>query len=59
MAVDRDWWVAVNGVWLGYWPASNFDLTGLGLGAVDEAFGGEIVDRRPGAVPTGTDMGSG
>lgn len=54
-----DWWVQIQGVWVGYWPRSRFASPGLYNGGDQITFGGEIVDNRPGGRHTGTDMGSG
>jgi hypothetical protein len=54
-----DWWIKVNNIWVGFYPASIFATTGLRDGGNKIEFGGEIVDKRTGGRHTQTDMGSG
>ena len=54
-----DWWLKVDGVWVGYYPASLFDPAGLGKNAVTIEAGGEIVNQSAGGLHTTTSMGSG
>jgi len=54
-----DWWLRVDGEWVGYYPASLFDPAGLGRSAVAVEAGGEIVDSSPQGEHTATSMGSG
>jgi len=53
-----DWWLRVNDVQVGYYPAANFDPAGLGFNSTTIEVGGEIVNA---ATPshTATTMGSG
>lgn len=56
-----NWWLGINGIWVGYYPGGLFNAAGLSNGADRIDFGGEIIDDR-GAHPgrhTMTAMGSG
>jgi hypothetical protein len=53
-----NWWVRVNGVWIGYYPASLYNSGGLRSEASKVAWGGEIVDSDHTGT-TATDMGNG
>jgi hypothetical protein len=54
-----DWWLRVDGAWIGYYPASLFDPAGLGRSATAVEVGGEIVNQSSQGVHTATSMGSG
>jgi Neprosin len=54
-----DWWLKVDGAWIGYYPASLFDPAGLGRSATAIEVGGEIVNQSAQGVHTATSMGSG
>jgi hypothetical protein len=54
-----DWWLRVDGAWIGYYPASLFDPAGLGRSATAIEVGGEIVNQSAQGVHTSTSMGSG
>lgn len=53
------WWIAVDGVWAGYYPCSLYDSAGIRHSASFIDFGGEIVNTSPSGRHTKTDMGSG
>jgi len=53
-----DWWLRVNGRWLGYYPGSLFSTAGLRERAEKVSWYGEIVDHA-GDGTTRTDMGNG
>lgn len=55
---EGNWWLRVNGVWMGYYPASLFSTTGLRTQADKIAWYGEVVDSTN-AGTTETDMGNG
>ncbi|HVP27537.1 MAG TPA: neprosin family prolyl endopeptidase [Myxococcota bacterium] len=54
-----NWWFSCNGRWIGYYPASLFNGSGLRSQAEKVAFYGEIVDSGADSVSSWTDMGSG
>jgi Neprosin len=54
-----NWWLACNGNWIGYYPASLFAPAGLRPQADRIDFFGEIVDSASHSSATKTDMGSG
>ena len=54
-----NYWVAVNGNWIGYYPASLFRADALGTSPDHVGFWGEIVDSADHTGPTATWMGSG
>jgi Neprosin len=54
-----NWWLRVNGVWIGYYPASLFNSAGLRDQAGKIAWYGEVVDSGNHAGTTATDMGNG
>ncbi len=54
-----NWWLRVNGHWIGYYPASLFSTSGLRSQAGKIAWYGEIVDAGSHAGTTATDMGNG
>jgi hypothetical protein len=54
-----NWWVRVNGTWIGYYPASLYSTTGLRSQASSVSWFGEIVDSTDHAGTTATDMGNG
>ncbi len=53
-----NWWVRVNGRWIGYYPASLYSSTGLRSRASQVAWYGEITDSSH-AGTSSTDMGNG
>ena len=54
-----NWWLRVNGIWIGYYPANLFNTSGLRSQAGKVAWYGEIVDSGNHAGTTATDMGNG
>ncbi len=54
-----NWWVRVNGTWIGYYPASLYSTSGLRSQADRLDWGGEVVDAADHAGTTSTDMGNG
>jgi len=54
-----NWWVKVNGTWIGYYPASLYSTSGLRDHADRLDWGGEVVDSADHAGTTDTDMGNG
>lgn len=54
-----DWWLRVDGTWIGYYPAALFDPAGLGRSAAAVEAGGEIVNAAAPGTHTATSMGSG
>jgi hypothetical protein len=56
---EGNWWVRVNGTWIGYYPASLYATSGLRSQASGVAWYGEIVDSADHAGTTRTDMGNG
>lgn len=56
---NGDWWFRYNDTWVGYWPRSLFNASGLEVLADRIDFGGEIVNTSPDGRHTATDMGSG
>ncbi|RPF24754.1 neprosin family prolyl endopeptidase [Streptomyces sp. TLI_185] len=54
-----NWWVRVNGNWIGYYPASLYATTGLRDQASAVSWFGEVVDSGTDPATTQTDMGSG
>jgi hypothetical protein len=54
-----NWWVRVNGTWIGYYPASLYNANGLKSRADRLDWGGEVVDSGDHAGTTATDMGNG
>ena len=60
MKYGNDWWLSVQGEWVGYYPGSLFNAGGLKDHADDIDFGGEIIDDRTyHAAHSTTAMGSG
>jgi hypothetical protein len=57
-APDDNWWVAVGGTWLGYWPTGLFHDPGLLYFAVNTSYGGEVYQWNA-TRHTATAMGSG
>jgi len=53
------WWLNVNGEWVGYYPNTLYQYSGLLYWADRVDFGGEIVNLSMLGGHTGTDMGSG
>jgi len=53
------WWIAVDGVYAGYYPRTLYDTTGIRNQAAKVDFGGEIINSSPSGRHTRTDMGSG
>jgi hypothetical protein len=54
-----NWWVRVNGHWIGYYPASLYNTGGLRSEASAVGWWGEVVDSGDHAGTTSTDMGNG
>jgi Neprosin len=54
-----NWWLRVNGVWIGYYPATLFNESGLRSQAGKIGWYGEVVDAGDHAGTTATDMGNG
>jgi hypothetical protein len=54
-----NWWIDVGGEWMGYYPATLFNSTGLRSQADELSWGGEVIDVDPPSETTATDMGSG
>jgi hypothetical protein len=54
-----NWWLRVNGNWIGYYPASLFANPGMRNTAGSTAWFGEIVDSGSHNDSTATSMGSG
>ena len=54
-----NWWIKVNGQWMGYYPNSLFASTGLHDLADQVVWGGEVFDAQSHPETTATDMGSG
>jgi Neprosin len=54
-----NWWVRVNGNWIGYYPASLYSTGGLRSQASSVGWWGEIVDSDDHAGTSRTDMGNG
>jgi hypothetical protein len=54
-----NWWVRVNGIWMGYYPAGLFSSTGLRFEASLVDWGGEVFDHPSHFGTSRTDMGSG
>jgi hypothetical protein len=55
---DGNWWIAFNHNWIGYYPASLFDTTGLRSSGSEVHWYGEMIDAGDG-VNSYTDIGSG
>jgi hypothetical protein len=53
------WWIAVDGVYAGYYPRTLYDTSGIRNQAAKVDFGGEIINSSPSGRHTKTDMGSG
>ena len=56
---QSNWWVKVNGHWIGYYPASLYSTSGLRTHASAVGWWGEIVDSDDHSGTTRTDMGNG
>ena len=54
-----NWWVKVNGQWMGYYPNGLYATTGLRDEANQVNWGGEVFDAQSHPTTTATDMGSG
>ncbi|HEY6677222.1 MAG TPA: neprosin family prolyl endopeptidase [Terrimicrobium sp.] len=54
-----NWWIKVNGQWMGYYPNGLFATTGLRNEADQVNWGGEVFDALSHPETTATDMGSG
>lgn len=54
-----NWWIAVDGVYAGYYPRTLYDTSGIRNQAAKVDFGGEITNYFPSGRHTRTDMGSG
>ncbi|MGH7489655.1 MAG: neprosin family prolyl endopeptidase, partial [bacterium] len=56
---SQNWWLKFNGTWVGYYPNSLFNASGISNFASSIDFGGEIINDAVGGVHTATQMGSG
>ncbi len=56
---EGNWWLRINNQWIGYYPASLFNHTGLRTRASQIYFYGETIDSNNHSGMTRTDMGSG
>jgi len=56
---EGNWWVRVNGIWMGYYPSTLYNSGGLQSQADSVLWGGEVVDAGDHPERTQTDMGSG
>jgi len=56
---EGNWWLMVNGSWIGYYPANLFGNSGLLSQANSIYWYGEVVDSDTRSGMTETDMGSG
>lgn len=56
---ELNWWVSVQGVWMGYYPATLFDPNGLGTSADSVGCGGEVYMEVQSQPLTDDYMGSG
>jgi hypothetical protein len=54
-----NWWVAVQGIWMGYYPASLYGRGGMSAGANLLASGGEVFSGLANPEATHDQMGSG
>jgi hypothetical protein len=54
-----NWWLEVEGIWVGYYPASLFDPAGLGTVATSVSEGGEVYSGLTQPESTQDQMGSG
>jgi hypothetical protein len=54
-----NWWIRVNGHWMGYYPNGMFANSGLRNEASEIHWGGEVFDAAAHPTTTETDMGSG
>lgn len=54
-----NWWLQINGSWIGYYPAGLFDNPGLQASATRADWYGEIIDSASYSDTTTTAMGSG
>lgn len=54
-----NWWIRVNGDYMGYYPASLYSPFGLRSQATTVGWGGEVFDELAHPGTTNTDMGSG
>lgn len=54
-----NWWVRVNGNWIGYYPASLYNSAGLQSQASAIGWWGEVVDSDDHSGTSATDMGNG
>lgn len=54
-----NWWVAVQGIWMGYYPAGLYGGGGMGTTANLLSSGGEVYSGLPDPETTGDQMGSG
>lgn len=54
-----NWWISVNGVWMGYYPNGMFAINGMRFQAERTGWGGEVFDAAAHVGSSSTDMGSG
>jgi hypothetical protein len=56
---ELNWWVAVQGIWMGYYPATLYGAGGMATGANLLSSGGEVFSGLGNPEATGDQMGSG
>jgi hypothetical protein len=56
---ELNWWVAVQGIWMGYYPATLYGGGGMATGANLLSSGGEVYSGLANPEATGDQMGSG
>jgi hypothetical protein len=56
---SHNWWLKYGNTWLGYYPNSIFNSSGIANESVHIVFGGEIINNNFLGVHTTTQMGSG
>src|ERR1039458_7097956 len=56
---SHNWWLKYGNIWIGYYPNSWFNSSGLADKSDEIDYGGEVVNDSIGGVHTTTQMGSG
>jgi hypothetical protein len=56
---SHNWWLKYGNTWIGYYPNSWFNSSGLADKGAEIDYGGEVVNDSIGGVHTTTQMGSG
>lgn len=56
---SHDWWLKYDNTWVGYYPNSWYNSSGIADKNAVIDYGGEIINGDTGGVHTTTDMGSG